>query len=51
MTKEKCAVAFREFVSMCMDAGLSTFDIADVVAAELPKLRQPYQNPEDNEQR
>ena len=46
--KEKCAAALNELIAMCMDGGMSTFEIADVLEAEIPKLRQPYQNPEDN---
>jgi hypothetical protein len=46
--QQKCAAALNEFVGMFMDAGMTTFEIADVLEAELPKLRQPYANPADN---
>jgi hypothetical protein len=47
--QQKCAAALRELIVMCMDGGMSTFDVADLLEAEIPKLRQPYQNPADNE--
>jgi hypothetical protein len=47
--KEKCAEALNEFVGMFMDAGMSTFEIADVIEAELPKLRRPFANPAEND--
>lgn len=46
---QKFRTARDEFIAMCMDAGLSTFQIAELLEEELPKLRQPFQNPEDNE--
>lgn len=47
--REKCAAALNELIAMCMDGGMTTFEIADVLEAEIPKLRRPFQSPDDNE--
>lgn len=47
--REKIETALRELIALGMDGGMITFEIADVLGAELPKLRRPFQNPEDNQ--
>lgn len=45
----RCAAALNELIATCIDGRMTTFEIADVIEREIARLRQPYQNPEDNE--
>lgn len=46
--EEKCRDALRQLIDMCIEGGMDTFQIADVIEPELAKLRRPYQDPKDN---
>ena len=51
MTKETLAQGLREFIALCMDAGATTYEIAEAMEAESPALWRPFQNPEDDSAR
>lgn len=44
--QEKFKAALDELIALGMDGGMTTFEIADVLEAELPKLRKPFQDDE-----
>lgn len=52
MTNENESVAvaaMNEMVTLLMERGMSTFQIADLWRDKIePDLRQPYENPDDN---
>jgi len=46
---EKFEVALSELISICLEAGMHTSEMAELLEAEAKWCRQPYQNAEDNE--
>jgi hypothetical protein len=49
--QDKFAIALRELIAMCMDGGMTTWEIAEAMDKEKPSLLRPYQNPEDDSAR
>lgn len=47
--QEKFKVALDELIVLGMDGGMTTYEMADVLEAEIPKLRRPFANPAENE--
>lgn len=47
----KFARGLSELIALAMDGGMTTEEIAAVLEREVPKLRQPYQNAVENEER
>jgi hypothetical protein len=46
--QEKFETGLSELVALCMDGGMSTFEMVPIVERELERLRRPYQNAADN---
>lgn len=45
----KFSAGLSELIAYALDGGMTTHEIVDLLlGAEIPKLRQPYQNAEDN---
>jgi len=46
--RERLAIALHEAATLAMEGGMHTYEIIEVMEAEIATLRQPFQNPEDD---
>lgn len=46
--QERFTIAPAELIGMCIEAGMSPFEMIEPMEKELAWLRRPFENPEDN---